>query len=443
MTARLLAAAVLLTLAARPSSAQLTSTFSDLFNQILGEELALSPGQHAGHFEPAAEIAVGTLTPAFNGLIAGNITSFPLSSTAAGVTFDFSSGQPVSVLESQGPIFAEIAQTLGKSHFNVGVTATRLNLSRLRGIPLDEIRFTFPHQDLGSPGLGDNPTEIDLIDVYMGLDVGASIFALSGTYGLTDALDVGVAIPFVSINVEGTARAVVDSRTITRFGQALHFFDGTAINPVLELEEEYEASASGIGDIALRAKYRFPTQSAYDLAALADVRLPTGDEEDFLGSGSLGFRLALLASTEVGNFTPHLNVGFDRRGTASDSTGDNEFDRNSVVIVAGFDQQIASGVTFAIDLLSNFSLSDDPLDDFPDRVFIQDGSEFPTGGSATREVRLTNIPIDGTDNTLDLSVGARVAFSDRFQVLGNLLVPLNDGGLRSSVVPTVGASLTL
>lgn len=442
MTLRLLTVALLLTLAPRTASAQLTTVFSDLFNTFLSERLGLSPGEHANHFAPASEIAVETLTPAFNGLIASNIASFPLSATAAGVTFDFSTGQPVAVIESQGPIFAETAHTLGKGRINVGVTATRLNLSRLRGVPLDQLRFTFPHEDLAEPGLGDSPTEIDVISVFMGLDVSSSIFAISGTYGLTDNLDVGVAVPFVSVDIEGTARAVVDSRTITRFGQAFHFFGGDAFNPVLETEEEYGGSASGIGDVAVRAKYRFPIEAGYGLAALADVRLPTGSEEDFLGSGSLGFRLALLGSLEVGSFSPHLNVGFDRRGTASDSTGDDEFDRNSLVVIGGFDQQIASGVTFAIDLLGNFSLSDDPLDDFPDRVFIVDSSEFPTNGSATREVPLTNIPTDGSDSTLDLSVGTRIAFSEKLQVLGNILVPLNDGGLRSSVVPTVGASLT-
>jgi hypothetical protein len=40
------------------------------------------------------------------------------------------------------------------------------------------------------------------------------------------------------------------------------------------------------------------------------------------------------------------------------------------------------------------------------------------------------------------SFGFRAAPSDRIMFLGNVLLSLNDGGLRSSVAPTIGATLT-
>jgi hypothetical protein len=440
---RLLTIAVLLTLSASPASAQLNTVLSDLLNTILGERLQLSPGPHAGHFEPAAEVAVGTLAPALNALIADNIAAFPLSATAAGVIFDFSTGQPVPIIESQGPIFAEKATTLGRGRLNVGLTGTRLSLNRLSGIPLDELRFTFPHEDLGDPGLGDNPTEIDVIDVYMGLDVDATILALSATYGLLPNLDVGVALPFVSVSIGGTALAVVDSRTLSRLGVALHFFGGTPLDPILTTEEDYDDSVAGIGDVALRAKYHFPTSGDYDLGALLDVRLPTGSQDDYLGTGSVGVQLALLASATLGDFAPHANVGYNYRGSAVEAEGE-EFDRSGIRFVVGFDQQLVPRVTFALGLLGTLDLGDDPLDALPGSVFITDSNQNSEGevGEAEREVRLTNVPADRGSSTLDASIGARVAFSERFQALGNVLVPLNDNGLRSSIVPTIGVSLT-
>lgn len=434
---------LLLLFSASPASAQLNTVLSDLLNTILHERLHLSPGEHANHYEPAAAIAVETLAPSLNALIADNIASFPLSATAAGVTFDFSTGQPVSIIESQGPIFAETAKTLGRRRINVGLNATHLSLNRLRGLPLGELRFTFPHEDIGEPGLGDNPTEIDVIDVYMGLDVNATIVALSATYGLTDDLDVGVAVPLVAVDIGGTALAVVDSRTLTRFGQALHFFGGTGLDPVLRTEEHYDGSASGVGDIALRAKYRFPLEAAYALGALLDVRLPTGSAEDYLGAGSVGVQLSLLGSARLGDFTPHANLGYDYRGGTDDARmGD--FDRSSVKFAVGFDQQLVSGVTFALDLLGDLNLGDDPLDQLPGSVVIRDANTTNDGalGAADREVHLTNVPAGVGSNFFDLSVGARFAFSERFQALGNVLVPLNDGGLRSSIVPTAGVSMT-
>ena len=453
MNARLVAV-LLLTLAARPASAQLNTVFSDLFSTILEDRLVLSPGEHADHFEPAAEMAIETLAPALNSLIADNIASFPLSATAAGVTFDFSTGQPMSVIESQGPIFAETANTLGPGRLNLGLNATRLSLNQLRGLPLDELRFTFPHQDICprgvevcAPGLGDNPTEIDVIDVYMGLDVNANILALSATYGLTPNLDVGVAVPFVSVSIQGTALAVVDSRTISRFGQAFHFFGGTGLNPILTAEEEYDESASGIGDIALRVKYRFPVEAAYGLGALLDVRLPTGSEEDYLGTGNVGAQLLLLGSARLGDFTPHVNLGYDYRGGSdapSDTSATGNVDRSSLKLILGFDQQVVSGVNLAIDVLGDINLGDDPLDALPSSVTIRDSNTTMDDeiGEAEREVRLTNVPSGAGSSYFDLSVGARFAFSERLQAFGNVLVPLNAGGLRSSIVPTFGVSLT-
>lgn len=440
---RLLTFVVLLPLTASPASAQLNTVFSDLFNTILHERLHLSPGAHADHFQPAAEGAVGTLAPALNALIADNIAAFPLSATAAGVTFDFSTGQPVPIIESQGPVFAETATTLGRGRLNVGLTGTHLSLNRLSGIPLDELRFTFAHEDLGEPGLGDNPTEIDVIDVYMGLDVDAAIVALSATYGLLPNLDVGVALPFVSVSIGGTALAVVDSRTLSRLGAALHFFGGTPLAPVLTAEEDYDDSVAGIGDVALRAKYHFPTSGDYDLGALLDVRLPTGSQEDYLGTGSVGVQLAFLASASLDGFTPHANVGYNYRGSAVGGEG-REFNRSGVRFAVGFDQQLVPRVTFALDLLGTLDLGDDPLDTLPGSVFIRDSNVNAEGqvGEAMREVRLTNVPADRGSSTLDASIGARVAFSERFQALANVLVPLNDNGLRSSVVPTAGVSLT-
>lgn len=442
MKARFVLIPLLLALTATPASAQLNQVFSDLFNTFLTERLALSPGEHASHFVPAAETAVETLTPALNSLIASNVASFPLSATATGVTFDFSTGQPVSVLESQGPIFAETASTLGRRRINVGANFTHLSLNRLRGMPTDEAAFVFVHEDVDGNGvLGNIPFEADVISVQMGLDVSANIFALFATYGLTDNLDVGVALPLVSVSIEGTARAAIDGRTFTQSGAAVHLFGGDVQNPILTAEEDYSESASGIGDVSVRMKYRFPVEAAYGLAALLDVRLPTGNDEDFLGTGSLGVGLSLIGSAKIGDFAPHANLGYRYRGSDSDSTGatSGDFNRDAISVVLGFDQQLINGLTFALDFLGDFNLGDDPLDLLPGSIEIV---EERNGGRVAREVELSNVPDGGADQTLSLSVGARFAFSERLQVLGNVLVPLNNGGLRSNVVPTVGAALT-
>lgn len=443
-TTLLLAFSGLLTFAS-PAQAQFDQTLEQVFDRILRENFQLSPGPHADHYLPAADVATSALTPALSALISSNVSSFPLSATIGGVTFDFSTGQPVSVVESQGPIFAEIAETLGERKLNVGFNTTYLDLNRFRGMPLREIQFTFPHEDLGEPGLGDNPSEVDLVHVALGLDVDATIFAFSATYGVTSNFDVGLAVPFINLNMRGTARAVVESYTLfvqDEFGGgARHFFDGTPQNPDLEDDIPYEEHATGIGDIALRFKYRIPARMAFAGAALFDVRLPTGDPKNFLGTGRENIRVSVIGSKRMGTFTPHLNAGYMYRGAEQDS--------DELELIAGFDQKVARGLTFAFDVLGAFDLQSD------EAIRLYDAATGPTtmlhpqspdpplgtGASATRSVPLSNVPNWNYDHRLDASAGFRYAPSERFQLLANVLIPLQEGGLRSSIAPTIGFSL--
>lgn len=429
----------------RPTHAQLDETLQTVFDQILRENFELSPGPHANHFLPAADIASQALTPALNNLIASNVSSFPLSSTIAGVTFDFSTGQPLSISESQGPIFAEIGETLGRDKLMISTNATYLSLNRLRGMPLDEVSFTFTHEDTGAPGLGDDPNESDVVNVTLGLDVDATIFSFAATYGITSNFDVGIAVPIVTLALRGTARAVVDSYTLfvqDQFGGgARHFFDGDSQNPVLTDEVAYEETATGLGDIALRFKYRVPVGRALSTAALLDVRLPTGDQNNFLGTGSENIRFLLVGSRRMGSFTPHVNAGYSYRGA--------NYDSDEIELIVGFDQKIGGGLTFALDVLSNIDLQSGEAIRFYDpaagpTTTIRAQSPAPplgTGAQADRVVNVSNIPDRDYDSRVDAAAGFRFAPSDRFQLLGNILVPLQDGGLRSNVVPTLGVSL--
>lgn len=430
--------------------AQLDNSFKKVFDFFLKEKIRLS-GQtfHGAHYLQAAADADSLLKPALNSLVATNVSSFPLSSTGAAVTFDFSSGRPLSITESADPIFAETARTIGKGKLNLGFNYTYLNLARFRGLSTQDIRFSFAHVDVeqatpAPPSLGDPSYENDYIDVFLGLDVNASIAVLSATYGITNLLNFGVSVPVVHVSLEGNAKAVINSYTFGRlipgFPQregAAHRFNEDALNPLLTEETRYEDSATGIGDIALRLKYNFSRSADADLAALVDIRLPTGDEKNFLGTGKINARISGIASKKMGEFTPHLNLAFDRRGA--------DFDSNELELVAGFDQKIAAGVALAVDFLGAFDLqSGEAIKLFPGVARVSDQFTNSAGntGHIVREIDLSNIPERDNDNTLDIALGFRAAPSKGFLLLGNILVPLNNGGLRSSVAPTLGATIS-
>jgi len=55
---------------------------------------------------------------------------------------------------------------------------------------------------------------------------------------------------------------------------------------------------------------------------------------------------------------------------------------------------------------------------------------------------LSNIPERNHDSTLNAAFGFRAAASERFLFLGNVLLPINDGGLRSTLTSTIGLTMS-
>lgn len=452
---KILAAGFLIFLLSPPAlNAQLDQVFKNVFNGILGENGALalvpinSPNvpdsiTHRDHFRPAANAANDALVPALNNLIANNVSSFPLSSTSVGLSFDWSTGEPISITESLGPIFAERGRTLGKGKVNFGMNYSHLKLSKFRGIRTEDIKFTFTHQDIGPPGLGGISTESDVMDIFLDLHVNSNIFAFYATVGLAENLDFSIALPVVNINLNGNARAVIYSFTHAHDGAADHHFGnvGEEIdNPKLEYVQDYDGSAFGIGDLALRLKYAPFQGGGVDLAVLLDARLHSGKEEDFLGTGKASIRLLGIASKKFGDFTPHINAGYDYRRA--------DFDSDELEFAVGFDHKITRGFTFAMDVLGEVDLNKNEILSFQyskEEFVITDHVETETGemGTLIRTIDQTNIPVRPDDNVYNAAIGLRYAPVENMILLGNILLPLNDGGLRSDVAYTVGFAVSL
>jgi hypothetical protein len=186
-------------LSGAPAHAQLNSVFSDMFRTILGPaSLQKAGGQanHQNHFLHSDTVANNQFVPALNSLISGDVSSFPLSSTGAGVIYEASAGLdpvtglPLPASTSLGPIFGETAKPLGAGKIALEVSYTYLDLSSFRGLPTDQMQFAFTHQEVpnratGKPDsvLGLNPNESDIITVTTDLHARANIGALSATVG--------------------------------------------------------------------------------------------------------------------------------------------------------------------------------------------------------------------------------------------------------------------
>lgn len=428
--------AALLVLRPGPAAAQsMSDLLDDLFVFGGGDQLFLtgsadvpSTKAHGDHFLPDRSESNGAVLSFFTRTVARNVSSFPLPSTVSSETFVFVDGVPTPTSNSFGPISSERAQTIGRGRLNAGAIYSRLRFSALRGVPLDRIGMTFIHVNADFPGcdeafegdcteFGIPQVENDLIHLSLDLDVEAEVYAFYTTYGLTDWLDLSVAVPIVDLEMRGASVARITPSTPD---QALHFFGGTPENPQLEARSQVNGATTGIGDIAVRLKGRITRNDVWDVAALGELRAPTGRREDFLGAGDPNVKGILILSGTFQEFSPHLNLGYEHRGSA--------LDEDEVELAVGFDHLLGDQVTLAVDLLGSFKLADDPLE-FPKPVELT--------APFRRTVERTNIP-DRRDDIVDASFGFKLRTSAGLVIVVNTLVPLNDGGLRSSPVPTVG-----
>jgi hypothetical protein len=427
-------------LAGRDAQAQtLRETLSGLF--IFGEgEAPLflggsgSPNNpesvriHGDHFVPAAVATNGTVISFLTNSIGSNVANVPVSATSGGSTFSFEGGVPVRTSTSAGPVFGERAQTLGRGRVLAAVSRTGVRFKALRGVDLHRLRFTFTHGNSDFPGcdevaggdcslLGLPVVENETIDLSLSLDVQLTVTAFLVTYGITDRVDLSVAVPIVSTSIEGATTAQINP-----FGPppAVHFFGGTPDQPVLSASRFVRGSATGLGDANARVKLNLRRSDPLAVGLLADVRFPTGSETDLLGSGAFAARGLAVVSARFGDFSPHANVGYLYRG--------GDFESDAVLGTLGFDHLLAPWATLAVDLISQLQVGDSPLQ-VPAPVVIQT--------PYVRTITPSSIP-DRRDDLVDGSVGVKLTTAPGLTLVGNTQWPLNRGGQRPELIWTVG-----
>src|SRR4029450_12244466 len=214
---RRLVRCLLTLLPALPAAAQdqeptttLSLVFQDLYGPnglVVNSNAVLPDGStHSGHFNSAFQ---SNFTQ-FNVALASQLTSLPLPSPASGFTYrsDPAPGPSVRSPQSFGPILSDRAETIGRGRFAFNFNFQYFSFDRLEGLDLAPLPPAFRHDDfqLGG-GRADVVATRNAIDVSVGQWTGAL------TYGLTDRLDLSLAVPLVH-----TSLNVVSAATIQRGG---------------------------------------------------------------------------------------------------------------------------------------------------------------------------------------------------------------------------------
>ena len=409
---------------------------------------------HSAHFSP---ITTGELTnPAvgivngFNTLMTLQLSTFPLGSGAGGFTYSFDPalGTFKRSTSSFGPSFAERANTVGRRRFSGGMTFQHTRYDSLEGQSLDDgsIKFYLRHreccQTATPPATGNvevpngtrlNPFfEGDVIEAALSVKVTTQTAAFFATYGATDRLDIGIAVPIVRVELDAQVVATVQ-RLATVNVPNIHTFvrgDPTATSSIIQSKGD----SSGIGDVVLRGKYRLLDWTGGGGLALAtDIRLPTGDADNLRGGAAQG-KLYAVASRSGDRLGHHVNVGYTFSGSVgrgNSRLGDLPDEFN---YAAGAEYVLHPKVTVIGDLVGR-SLNDAARLDLQTKTF----QFVQTNGGPTMTADFDEFePTRGRLNLLFGTAGVK------FNPVGNLLIsasvlfPLTDSGLRNRMTSTFG-----
>lgn len=429
MAMKTVLAVAVATLVAGPAAAQSSDKLAFLIPTLYGpsglvvdSEARLPSGEtHSAHFNSAFQAEFTQ----FNIALASQLAAVPLPSSASGFTYELDPTLGVFQRSTQsfGPILAERAETIGRGKFSVGFSYQLFTFDTLEGLSLDQVPAVFTHDSPASGGRADIVTTLNSIDARVGQ---ATAFF---TYGLLGSVDLSVAVPLVTVEMDVASDASVQ-RIGTATSPATHFFRDA--NGGFGGSRRYAGSgtASGIGDVILRLKTTVLKSGQTAMALGVDSRIPTGDEEDLLGSGAPGVKPFLVLSFSSKNFAPHFNLAYQWNGDSvlagNILTGEKGDMPDQVLYAAGLDVGLNEKVTLAVDVLGRYVIDSPRLRSTIFRT-IDVGSTFP------------NIHFEtGSFSVVDGAVGLKINLGGKLLADFNALFNLNNAGLRDTFTPLVG-----
>jgi hypothetical protein len=277
---------------------------------------------------------------------------------------------------------------------------------------------------------------------------------------------VGVAFPLVRVQLSPSITSTIDristcpDPSSPTCNKLVHSWDGLGQTTKTQ---SLSGSAAGLGDIILRTKYRFLDVAKGGIAAGVDVRVPSGDKENLLGTGAVQTKVQLIASGEFSRVAPHFNLGYTySHGDISSSLTTlptapepaNAATQSQINAVNGLsiggdlrlpnEVSYTGGIDFAAHPLLTIS------GDLIGRTLL--GVQRFSTVSQTYQYRISNGgPLLSTsrdtftstgETGLNLLLGVVSAKYNipgtPFLVTGSVLFPLTDAGLRPNVTPVVG-----
>jgi len=421
-------------LSASQAAAQHPATLATLFQDVYGpnglvlnsDDVQLDGTNHAAHFNSAFQSDFRLVNIA----LTSQLTAVPLPSPASGFTykFDATTGTFVRSTTSFGPILADRAETIGRGRVAFGFTQQFFSFDHLDGVSLTAIPAVFRHDNFAAGG-----GRADVVSTMNTVEATVSQFTGALTYGVTDRVDVSLAVPVVR-----TRLSLLSNATINRIGtgtnlQVHYFRDDLAIGGYGSSHQFFvEGSAAGLGDLLMRVKATLMREGTRAFAAGLDLRLPTGDEQNLLGAGAAGVRPFAAFSSSLGRFGPHANIAYQWNGQSllgGDVRNHIEADLpDQFQYALGSDLNVNSRFSIIFDVLGQRVMNSPQLSTYTlEATGVAGSVNLPDIRFATQSYW-----------TADGAVGFKANVATRVLVNFNLRFSLGENGLTDRIAPLLG-----
>ena len=372
-----------------------------------------------------AGLEMGPIGPALANTVA---STYPVASASSSVTYAFNPKTETFERRTRvlGPIIGERAETIGKGQFDIGVSLSFVDFSTINGDSLGDlvnqpsingrvVSFPVPGGVVLKDGRFSNFLPVE---VHANIDVQATIGTPSITYGVTPDLDVNLSLPLIETYLNVKVNETVPDPRLPQFMLRDCSPNGPADDPntcqpgeirPTTINRQAADRAVGFGDLLLRLKYIILRDKPVDLAAGLGVSFPSGNPDNFQGTGTYQLLPGLVVSKVIAErFEPLLNLVADLNA--------NDISRSSFRWAVGSTAQVYGPLTAAAVFLgrNEFNALSDPI-------------EAPFFFQINR------------NDYYDFSFGLRCLFGESGVVSANVIVPLNRDGLRADYIPTIQA----
>jgi hypothetical protein len=341
------------------------------------------------------------------------VDELPIPSGSVSVAYEFDPKLEtfVRIQRPFAPALALNARTDGRGVFTVGAAYSYVNYKNFDGEDRSDVVFPAPLNATDEVG---RPISDQALFQFK---LQQSIFSVAFSYGVLDNLDVGILIPVIQEWFRGqmTDRffaqnpngSFVPANLFINPDGSFAFRSDNRLPPVRKINlQAYNVPAGdlplpgftfnektyGVGDIILRSKAFLGSAGAADFGAAVNMSLPTGDEDNLLGVGSVRFEPRFLVSTANDRFALHTNLGVH--------VDVDEQDRDRFDYSVGGEMLLAPWVTLLVDQIGLL--------------------EFSGSGQIRKYEIVPGIKVNPYGSVV-------VGF--------NAIVPLNDSGLRTDFTP--------